>query len=523
MRRLTINPKEYPMDVAWSHDGKTLAYLAEAGKDYYVRILNLADDKSRTLNTITSPWTDTWDIDYAPDDNFIIANATSDDAKNCCGLLKIDVANGSVKTFPSSEFSCSGAAVAPGGRYVACTQLNRTPSEQFIFLQNLENGIITKLDESKGSGTLIGWAPGGDAILFTKKQAASDGIYQLRLSEDKPQGPAELIRPNPGTPIGLTRQGSLLYSASYSIPAVDVVTMDATGLKPASAPIRIEMPNIRAGGSFAWSPNGQTLAFSCSESNPNTSIPAPYSLLCFWPVTGGPIRQLKLDAAIRDWQLKWHANGEYLLANADAERALCRIDTRSGHVDKIGSSGLLLEWSSDGKHVYVVAPIREEKCFVIREINVETGEKRDIYRADPKIQFYGAKMSPDEQWLAIDESIIEDGERKWSALTLIGTKNGQRKELVSPSVVATWCPDSKHILYTATQSNGLGPKKMLMPIEGGEPKQIDFGISIKDIGNYVPHPDGKRYVIKSVQRSPTEYWILENFLPPAKPASEIKK
>jgi Tol biopolymer transport system component len=521
-RQLTINAKDFVMDEAWSRDGKSLAYLMETGKGgYFIGIWNPEEDKSRTLFSLTSPWSDAWDIALAPDDSFIVTNVTGDDAKNCCGLLKIDVATGLVRTFASSEFSCSNPAVAPSGRYAACMQLG---SEQFIFIQNLENGNVTKLEESKGTGTLIGWAPDGNTVLFTKKQSASDGIYLLRLSGEKTQGPAELIRPNPGAPIGLTRQGSLLYSASYSLPVLDLVTMDTAGSKPASPPVRIETPNIRAGSSFAWSPDGKTLAFSCSDSAGDRSIQTPYSLLCLWPAAGGPIRQVKLDATIRDWQLRWHAGGEYLLAQTEGpERGFCRIDPRSGHVEKTGVSSLLLEWSSDGKRVYVLLPTREEKCFVIREINLETGEKRDLYRADPKITFYSAKMSPDEQWLAIDERIFEEGELKWSALTLIGIKDGRRKELVSPSVVATWCSDSKHILYTSRPSNGQDPIKMLMPIEGGAPRQIDFGLPIKNIGGYVPHPDGKRFVIKSVQSTPTEYWLLENFIPPAKPAGELKK
>ncbi len=493
-----------------SPDSRHIAYSTYVGNPSRseVRLFSLAEN---SYKTIYSPETRSDEVDFvafAADGKSVFATVSGSENK----VIRIPLAGGEIKKYTVSKH-CGNPKPGPDDKYLACT-IHSRGAQTRSYLLDLETGKEIPISELNGIKDIIGWSPfDPGVILFTRQQAASMGIWQLRIAGGKAQGSPELLRPNVGaiSPLLLNDIGSLVYWIRPSAPAIYLLPMDSSGKKVDSKPERIDPPNLRAGRQPAWSPDGETLAFLCSDSTGSPEQSA--SLLYLWRPADRSSRLVKLDVPQDNYYLKWHSDGKHIFSRpARNGREISRIDVQNGTTEIFDAHQVLLDWSADGKRFYTMTP--HESPGGLWEIDADSGKERPLFTTKSNGSVTSANLSPDEKWIVfpINESV--DGIPRRS-LVMAEVKSGKSRTLMLPEkrqyFPVGWSADSKYAYFWASSNQCFAAS-----IEGGEPTPIDLGLTEGGIPRMVPHPDGRRYAVATTQSSPLEYWVMEEFLPKPK-------
>jgi Tol biopolymer transport system component len=514
---LKSSTPEFPGNFSWAPDSRKLAYICYfSRKPNELRIRNLADQAPQVLYIDPDDSMD--DVAWSPDGQYILTFFSGNKTRPPRTEL-FSVKGGSTKTFTLAK-SCRDLVYSSNGRHVACFQENsRTPSENSVCLYDVETGSMTSLIGSKGAASLIGWTPDGNALLFTMERAGTIGIWKITVVNGGQQGSEELLRPNVGPldPIGIRADGSFYYSSQSRVFEIYVVAMDATGLKPVSAPVRINRPaGMRIRGPAAWSPDGKTLAYFGSESSPTV---LRVDAVCFLTMNDGHTRTVKLNKEIPSGPLAW--SDDYHLVSRDGlatPNSLCRIDIGTGEVELIDTGvRYAWEWSQDGSRILYDADPAHATDFW--EKDLISGRQREVYRPAPSNDA-SIRVSPDWKSVMLTEAETMTGKPKSFVLSVLKLADGSKRELTRRSDgnyynFLGWSSDSTVYIYGCYPPGTLGnSESFAIPLIGGEPSKIDFGVPFA--GRVVAHPDGKRYAVWASSAGPTEFWVMENFLPPAK-------
>ena len=82
-----------------------------------------------------------------------------------------------------------------------------------------------------------------------------------------------------------------------------------------------------------------------------------------------------------------------------------------------------------------------------------------------------------------------------------------------PWEVLTWMPDGRAVLVTKILNDSHTESELwLVPIDGGQPRKMDFDPSNFRLGGV--NPDGRQIAFVFVAgENKEELWVLENFLP----------
>ena len=111
-----------------------------------------------------------------------------------------------------------------------------------------------------------------------------------------------------------------------------------------------------------------------------------------------------------------------------------------------------------------------------------------------------------------------EGTTEWT-LKIISTKDGKAREVCKFFCVTggerlpRWSRDGRYIFFPGDRpAEDETWDVWYVPVEGGEPKGL--GLSLKQIEEISPHPDGVRFAFSSL--GPTvhgpQVWVMENFL-----------
>jgi len=138
--------------------------------------------------------------------------------------------------------------------------------------------------------------------------------------------------------------------------------------------------------------------------------------------------------------------------------------------------------------------------------------------AVPLIYSSSLVLSPDGQQLAF---VVFDSASGSKTLKVMPAAGGETRDVLRdaqlplPAAIA-WAATSQALLVVR-QPNAKAPSELwLVPARGGEPRKLEFAAS--NVRQIALHPDGRRLAFTSGwDRS--EVWVMENFLPPARPPS----
>ncbi len=506
MRRLTN--KVYAYDSVWSPDGGRIVYTDLMGTDFELKIIGSDGSGSRTLAK-------GWSLDWSRDGRFILAIDFQESSKRE-RLALISVADGSLKILGTTEnpIDTWSAGFSADGKYVVYElpqQEGATEPDIFIIPIDGKQGI--PLVRHPAIDRLLGWVPGSDFVLFSSDRSGTQDAWALHVADGKPQGEPVLIRKQIGpiSPLGFTREGSFYYTLQVSIEDVYETSLDLAKGIVLEPPKKIIRPAEGINSNAEWSPDGKYLAY-VSERPTGSQTESSYYIVCIRSNETGEVREVTPPILSPFFQIHWSADGRALFAAmADKTiRGLFKIDIQTGEhalvVQPDHFTNLFRSFavSPDGKSVYYQDNPPREKLMVILRHDLETGQKKEVYRA--RQPFHPMFFSSDGRYLAFSTA---------GAIRILPAAGGETRDLFQGQpgesvVFGAWTPDGKSILFFKSTADSKDKKRELWQVElaGGEPRKIDIDIALPRMHL---HPDGRRIAF-SVGQSITEIWVMENFL-----------
>jgi len=358
-------------------------------------------------------------------------------------------------------------------------------------------------------GTVFGWSPVGNRILFLSNRRGTWDAFATQVVDGKVVGETELVKEGIGEvwPMGFTRSGAFYYEVDNFHDDVFVATLDPhTGKvqgKPVKASERFQGRNKYPD----WSPDGKSLAYV------SHNMHGFYGVLHIRNMETGADQELKTEADPVTGP-RWSPDGNSFLAYGvlKEQMKLCRIDAHSGKAAPVfqGADPEELqsaEWSPDGKSIFY------------QTTNVSMVVRYDLGAgAETKIQIpTGAQLfaiAPDGKQLA-----FKHVETNYSTLSVMPIGGGEVSQLAKvgppdwkPFVEGPyWTPDSRYVLFARGKLND--SKTMTLwrvPAAGGEPE--DLGLEMEQIMAPGISSDGRHIAFFS-GGSGHERWVMENFLP----------
>lgn len=550
-RRLTKGPGETDFnDPIMSPDGRLIAYAwvtpayAWVTEDRLIelRIVGIDGSEPRVLYSnrnvlllLVHEW--------SPDGKYLAATVFQKDRTS--QLVLVSVADASVRVLRTQvlktlnhSYQWNRMSLSPDGRFVAydlSPQGGWYPPD--IFAIPVEGGPELPLVQHPANDLLLGWTPDGRGVLFASDRSGHWDLWIIHVSDGKPRGSPELVKPNIGpiynglgfTGLGFTRDGSYYYEVWVPEIELYVATLD-----PATNRLQghTKLANhVGYNTSTEWSRDGQYLAYAWGRG----SAYEPF-ILGIRSAKTGKERRLRLDKLMRHgghgFEPRWSPDGRFILGTARERdyagplmdsQGLYRIDVQTGSVTPLvqttaicGMNCIELPvWSPDGRAIF---KRRATQSIVTRDL--ETGDEKELYRAVPPAQLRhwptsNLAVSPDGQRLVF---VWTDGKVGITALVVLPTAGGEPRELLraqEPEMISVpaWTPDSRHIMYARSVS---GEKRKFelwrISAEGGEPQNLGLVMEGLEPYGLSVHPDGERIAFTAgTERE--EVWVLKDFLP----------
>jgi TolB protein len=189
LRRLTVNvgmensgDGSYAFDdsVAWSPDGRRIAFFRTSSHCTgcpVIRDVYLISPQGRESRRLTrTPDVIERDLAWSPDGRKI---AFSTDGY--WGEVFVMNADGRQRrhlTFAASSGYCAGPSWSPGGRRIALYCGRSTKGGWQIYVVGVKGGAMKQLTDTEASSLSPSWSPEGSKIAFTSNR---DGHFQLYL------------------------------------------------------------------------------------------------------------------------------------------------------------------------------------------------------------------------------------------------------------------------------------------------------------------------------------------------------
>jgi Tol biopolymer transport system component len=527
-RRLTT--EEGAVSPRVSPDGRQVAYVARGRKE--LRLVSStvqAGDATPRVLYLAVELADVMVHDWAPDGRHILAVGAANDDRSSwkfgvVQMLLISVTDGAASVLKTLKTTEGWAAIAEhsacfssDGRYVLYDDAAAGSSDTDIYFVATDGSREGPLVEHPGNDFVLGCVPGSDQLLFASERTGALSTWTMRVTDGKPQGPAELVKDHLGpiVPIGLTRTGAYFYGINTGKREIFLGTFDApTGAVLGQRPVSLRSPDFHATPS--WSPDGRYLAYTSFTGRAYTEARKVVILA----LDRGEERVLHPDLTwFRETnRLRWSPDGRSLLtvaSNSQGMVSLYKIDVQSGAVSgpllPHDANVLFFEWSKDSKAIYYLDSQRTSRS-VIRVHDLEAGRNDIVYRpvesGDTFLRYL--ELSPDGAWLAVGSGRSDSPTLEPNAVLIIPTGGGRPRQVFRAESGQTlngfaWTPDGAHLLV-----NSMGAR-WRVPADGAQPQRL---------GPAIPrlyfHPDGKRVVSAAAAESSVEVWVMENFLPEAR-------
>jgi Tol biopolymer transport system component len=600
-RNLTHKPKEAVNTSARqpvvSRDGRQVAYVwvtrpsVGTVPHWQVQLVDVAGDAAPT-HLYDNSEVDSIDLfDWSPDGKSIAVEIRRPDRTAQIGLLSVP--EGSLRVLRSIDWRASNnVAFSPDGRYLAydLPQSDATQARD-VFVLAADASEETTVVRHASDDELVGWSPDGTSILFTSDRSGTIDLWSVRFAKAKSEGEPERLKSNIGmlVPVGITRSGSLYYrSQSGGRRDIQLARLDATTGTYTAAPLDPIYDGLRATDFAIWSPDGRELAYLAEHGRgagrqlsleirsveSEKSRAFHLALSYFFPVawlsspgavvvrgadfkgrTGlfrvnpdnGEMSAIALDqpGQILPYAPVFAPDGRFFIGLiTGAKGGVYRVDTASGETAQIlpvapeqSGFGLYVALSPDGKRVYVrrvlkTGPSTTEDCDIL-EHDLTTGLERVLARRS----FLGPpKPTPDGKYILTDTT---DAIRNVRILLLIPTNGGEPREVlqvpseVKPEAVndfevGRWpfpsITDGGRALLVRERLNDQTNESAIwfVPVDGTGPRKVGHIPAGFETGSFAVGPDPRHfaYTMSDARPGTLEFWALENFLPKAHGSSK---
>ena len=483
---------------AFSRDGKQIAYNGESFDPntkawvQQVRIRNLDGSGLRTLYKDCYAYP----LDWSPDAGSILAVR---DRNKAVELTLISTADGSLRVLRSitSVYSLENASFSPDGRFVAFSLVREgSPPNGDVFLRTADGRNEVVVAGHPAEDRLLGWTPDGRSLLFLSDRSGTWDIWTVRITDGKQQGEPELLKKDFGyysEILGFAPDGSCYYKTNTRLGGLynGEVNLETGKVLVPPAPVTTRytgLPNF-----VKWSPDGRYLAY-LSRSG---SIGPGNNILTIRSVATGEERFLSPRLRYVN-QISWAPDGRSIIALGITETGsgIFRIDAETSAITKLRDGGSLPNLCPDGKTL-----VFGKAGPIISKRNLDTGEESEVVK--PGTIFYD--LSPDGREVVFQV----DG-----AVKTVSLNGGEPRELfrgLAQNYLLGWTRDGRYIIAQAEYPSS---EIWRVPAQGGTPLKLD--LSVPKMLLLKLHPDNRRFAFSVNEKSKSELWVMENFLPEEK-------
>jgi tricorn protease len=375
----------------------------------------------------------------------------------------------------------------------------------------------------------MGWSPDGRFLLFASDRSGSMSLWALPFRAGKPQGAPELLKSDIGTfesSMGITAAGALYFGKTGRSNSVEVASVDwAAGKLLTPLPVRRFV-----GYSPSWSSDGKFLAcVSMSGPSGASKVLAMFSL-----DTGQVVRESHPKMGfVRSAQLAPDGRS-FAVQGTDLKGrgGIFQVEALSGEVTSIaveerrgeGRPESLVNpaWSPDGKKLYYqkLSPVPQQgRSIAFIEKDLVSGKEREIIR---RTNLGAMRISPDGRYIVTPST---DPASKSATVLLIPLDGGEPRELLrvpQPSQlrVPGWEPDGRAVIVwkiptnesTVTDANSSN-EVWRIPIGAEPPRKLEIDMrTLKASGPVAFSPDGRHLAYPVTGESTSKVSVVENIL-----------
>ncbi len=511
----------------WSPDGKKIAFSREKSSELCIFGSNNTEPlvlyKAKSDEEIIP-------IDWSPKGNTILASLAKD--YEAFQAVLISVPDGSVRILetyenpPRSEPRRLGI-FSPDGKYIAGDfKPQENSRSRDIFILSADGSSEVPAVVHPDDDLALGWSPDGNKLVFASDRTGTWDIWAIDVIEGRPQGDPKIIKGDIGAvwPLGFTKKGSFYYLLQRGLMDIYTAELD-TENKILSSPEKATQRFVGRNVFPEWSPDGKFLSYVTKRDAGYDQL-ASKSPLCIRSMVTGAEHEIVPELRYI-WGTRWSPDGKSILAvgsEEEGKEGFYKIDVHTGEVTSIlqFDSGDRLsepEWSPDGNKIFYTHQQSQQKEARILAYDLETKEKKEIYRGEFNPSYivgrnaffsHDLALSPDGKSLAFNKG--------WSpVLMVVPADGGEAREVWrmkgKGEQISTidWLPGGKELIYVSYQL----PYRMIdetwrISVDGGEPKKL--GLSMERMNWLSVHPDGHQIVFSSIQRI-KDVWMMENFLP----------
>lgn len=510
IRRLTSTGSwsgAFAEDSRVSPDARHVAYTWYNEEGFYeLRLVGRDGDQPRVLYRDKEVrWVEPFE--WSPDGKQIAALLLRRGSQPTHQLVLVSAVDGSVRVLKALDWrSPTKMAFSPDGRFVAydLPPAGNAP-ERDVFVLATDGSREVPLVQHPSNDFLLGWFPEGDRVLFGSDRLGTNGAWAIRVADGKPQGEAELLKPDIGavTAIGFTKNGEYFYGQSRGMPEVYIATMDPATGKVVDGPMPFRVRYGEQKTMAVWSADGEHLAYLA----PARMTPGTMSILT---IKTGQVRDfpLKVSSAGR---LTWMPDGRSVIvggSDLEGRNGLFRLDLSTGGLAPIVYDAKMATVSPDGGTLFYV----KRTGVVMRDLG--SGQEKMIYESKEGFFPQNTALSPDGHWLAVKTR--NPTPKGPSIIQLVPTSGGEPRLLwdldsleANAHFRIAWSIDSRHLL-----SFGARGELWRIPTGGGAPNKV--GIAVAEVSHLSMHPDGRRMAISAGFGGKADVWAMGNLLPPRK-------
>jgi Tol biopolymer transport system component len=511
----------------WSPDGRQIVY----NRKRYSELCVIGSNSVEPIVLYKSKGDEqVFPIDWSSDGNTILAALAKKYA--AFQAVLISVQDGSVrilKTYEKSPRSEPGGLgiFSPDGRFIVGDFEPQGDSRsRDIFVLSADGNSEVPVAAHPYDDLTLGWSPDGKKLVFASDRSGTWDIWAIDVIEGKPQGDPKMIKGDVGavSSLGFTEKGSFYYLLERRLTDIYTAELD-TENKILSTPEKATQRFIGRNIFPEWSPDGKYLSYVSRRDAGYDQLVSKFPL-CIRSMETGAEHEIVPELRYI-WGTRWSPDGKSILAvgsEEEGKEGLYKIDPQTGKVASIiqfdfGDKLSEPEWSHDGKKIFYTHKQDEQKEAHIIAYDLETKEKREIYRGEFNPSYIGGRnaffmhdlaLSPDGKLLAFNKG--------WSpVLMVVPAEGGEAREVwrmkkrgEQISTIA-WMPNGKELIYVSYQLPYRKIDEMWrIAVDGGEPQKL--GLSMQRMNWLSVHPDGHQIVFSSIQRI-KDVWMMENFLP----------
>ncbi len=467
-------------------------------------------------------------------------------------IAVISIVDGSVRVLKSLELRWPiKVSLSPDGRYIAYdAPAGADVPARDIFLLTADGSRETVVVRNPANDHQPVWSPDGSQILFVSDRTGKNALWTVHVDAGTPRGPAELVRPDIGRLLGMTRSGALYYVSGGETRNIYTVDVDAN-MKVKTAPSLATDRFVNSNFAPVLSPDGQHLAYYSDRTGSR--------VLVIRSLKTGEEREVPSGRLLWGGRVRWFPDGRSVfvpLRDLQSDRTkYYRVDTASGSAELLldVKQTLSSDLSPDGKSIFYIGYrnvetsliISDQQAQLLMRFDIDSRRETEVTSAPEGYFYTSLAISPDGAQLAylLSTKVVPSAPGLPGVLDQLGVVpvgGGQPREVFRDGTVTiagkvlrmassderyntlAWTPDQRYLLFvmqgTAYESGILFVHHMRelwrVPVAGGEPEPT--GVSVKgDL--YYPgmSPDGHQLTFGLDEPHPDELWALENFLPTA--------